>query len=69
MTKSLKERLWHLREYYGRGGWHPQRLDGFKKYRDIHARLLKDGLLEKDPEQDLYRCTVAGHAALKEAEL
>lgn len=60
MSKVKKERLWYLKTAWGRNGWCVHRFRGIKKW-DMHVvKLIKDGLLEKDPDGYMYRITEAG---------
>jgi hypothetical protein len=60
MSKTSDERDWYLAEGYGQGGWHRRFMDSFKKWRAHHAKLLKDGYLEKDEKYDMFRITEKG---------
>lgn len=64
MSKASEERLWYLKRYYSRGGWHQARDVTVAKYRAFHNRLLKDGFLEQDVDNDLYRITESGLNAI-----
>lgn len=65
MSKAQDERLYYLQRFYGRGGWHaPRNVDVAKKYQTMLDHLLKNGLLEKDLDYDLYRITDRGVSAI-----
>ena len=64
--KTQRERLWLLL-VFERGGWHnPPVLQSAKKWQAHLAKLLKEGLLEKDPEYKMYRLTEAGAKVIAE---
>lgn len=66
MNKAREERLWYLRKYYARGGWHIAHLAGVKKWDDHLGKLIKDGEIEEDIANNLYRITDKGIAAVAE---
>lgn len=67
MNEAQRYRLWVLRHWRS-GGWSPvQNRLRTKKGATAIAKLIKDGLLERDPEYAMCRLTEAGHRAVGEA--
>lgn len=60
MSITSDERDWYLSNY-ATGGWHADRMAGYKKWSAHLSKLLKDGCLERDDKYEaVYRITEKG---------